>query len=77
MIYKIPSYSINPEVDHLFLQKNEVKQEMNKVIGTSPAVTGVKIRTKTLEDKDEFKCQVPDMYRALTDTAVSISYWHF
>ncbi|ESO90144.1 hypothetical protein LOTGIDRAFT_124038 [Lottia gigantea] len=48
--------------------QNAAKKELNKVITSSEkSNAGVKIRTKILKSKEEFKCNASDLYRALTD----------
>ncbi|XP_021379677.1 activator of 90 kDa heat shock protein ATPase homolog 2-like [Mizuhopecten yessoensis] len=48
--------------------ENKMRQEMNKmIINQSKEKVGVRIHTKTLTDKEEFKCRAEDLYRALTD----------
>lgn len=46
---------------------------MNKLVIDSKASKplGVKIHTKKIVGKEEFKCRAEDLYRALTDVKVS------
>lgn len=56
----------------LILQ-NKAREEMNKMVIDSKASKplGVKIHTKKIVGKEEFKCRAEDLYRALTDVKVS------
>ena len=57
--------------------QNLAKKEMNKMVDRCSQKIedlGVQIRTKKLTSKEPFKCQASDLYRALTDKAVSILF---
>lgn len=52
--------------------QNKAREEMNKLVIDPKASKplGVKIHTKKIVGKEEFKCRAEDLYRALTDVQV-------
>ncbi|XP_067680057.1 activator of 90 kDa heat shock protein ATPase homolog 1-like [Haliotis asinina] len=51
-------------------KENKAKEEMNKVVkncSQQMEALGVRIHTKKLTAREEFKCRAADLYRALTD----------
>ena len=52
---------------------NTVRKDMEKAVisPSSNTSVGVKIKCKTVTEKEEFKCEVGDLYQALTEREVS------